>query len=602
MRLSLLGLGLLAPTASLGQVIETVWIGTGDCSPTVGVGDSGDGGNIDHFGTETLTYTRTETNSIVTTGTETSMHPIVRTSVGSSAGGSDDHFGTEIFAYPRTKLNSTLTTGIETSIYPIIPASVAFGTTTVVVTSTDSNGAPITFTTITSIHSIISTIESPQPAPLSVGTDSTTTNSLESTVVTTSTYVSTTTGTETSTYPTIPASVASVSSGTTTMDVASTKANGVFAPFTTATSSYPITSPAESSQPGPVTVENEVTTTIKSLGPTSTYVSFTTGIGTSSYPIISASVASNDTVATFNATSSTYQIVSPTQTIATNIMTTAYGETFTTSTGAGADITGTPRGINNGSQAVSSTDTGSSVSTIPSPVTNGSYCTATGSGAEPTCSNISPTCSSNNTYYVDTFGVQYDIRCGLGLANAEDASLVAHADTFEGCIQYCSLLLNCSGVSYQGTDCLPIAHFRGYQSDEGSGLLTAIPTAGASNGSVTPDDLCAEGFDGQPYTDFFGCTWSIFCNQTIGGTALQSTIQTNLEACIYYCAFYDGCESIYFEGLGGAQSSGEAQANPNCFPMSSIGTTSPGVNVSAASLQGTCNVSSLVPTYCDYTC
>ena len=53
---------------------------------------------------------------------------------------------------------------------------------------------------------------------------------------------------------------------------------------------------------------------------------------------------------------------------------------------------------------------------------------------------------------------------------------------------------------------------RRYPSDEGSVLLTAIPTSGVSNGSITPENLCDEDFDGYPTTGLFGCTWDIFCN------------------------------------------------------------------------------------------
>lgn len=43
MRPSLLGLGLLAPTAPLGQVVETVWVRIGDYYPTGGTDDSSAG-------------------------------------------------------------------------------------------------------------------------------------------------------------------------------------------------------------------------------------------------------------------------------------------------------------------------------------------------------------------------------------------------------------------------------------------------------------------------------------------------------------------------------------------------------------------------------
>ena len=283
-------------------------------------------------------------------------------------------------------------------------------------------------------------------------------------------------------------------------------------------------------------------------------------------------------------------------TVGTNIKTTKNTETANS---------GTPGGSKNGGLAISSTDTRSSPTATPSPATYGSPGTTTNSGAEPTYSNINPTCSDNNTYYVDIFGIQYGIRCGLDFANPDGVSLKTHADTFEGCIQYCTLLKDCGGVRFSGTDCYPIATFRGYKADTadvGNDLLTAIPTNGASSGDITPDDLCAEGFDGQPFTDVFQCTWNIVCNQTIAGTALQPTIQTNFEACIYYCAFYDGCESVYFQGDGSSESIGEVEAVANCFPMSSIGAVSQDTLVSAASLNGTCNVSSLVPTFCDWKC
>ena len=283
--------------------------------------------------------------------------------------------------------------------------------------------------------------------------------------------------------------------------------------------------------------------------------------------------------------------------------TTVEGEiTSTNSQGSHVLATSTYIGITTAT-TVLSTDTGSFPTTTLSLATTGSPTTATNSGVEPTYSNISPTCSNSNTYYVDRFGLQYDIRCGLNF-NDEDVSLQAHADTFEGCIQYCSLLKSSAGVSFQDKTGNPIFTFRGCSPEtaaEGTDLLTAIPTDGQNSGSITPDDFCAEGFDGQSYTDKVQCTWIIFCDQTIGGTALQQTIQTNLEACINYCAFYDGCVSVYFDGTGGSASS-QANDSADCFPMSPIGSVRQDIGFSAASLQGTCNVSSLVPALCDCKC
>ncbi|KAL9137005.1 MAG: hypothetical protein Q9175_001789 [Cornicularia normoerica] len=485
MRLSFFGLGLLASTASPGLVVETVWVGTGDCSPTGGAGGSGAGGNHDRFGTETFAYTSTNSNSIVTTGIETST---------------------------------------------IVPASVASATTTVVVTSANPQKAATTSTTTSSTYPIIPTIGSPQPSSVTVGTGTTSiTNSLGSTVATTSTHVSIRPDVETSVYPILSASTAS---GSTTVIVTSTNSNDVITMSTTAisTSPNPIIATTASSQPVPVTVE----------------------IGTTTISLLGSTIVAPSTYVT---------------------------GTFADNTGAGIVNTGT----NNGGLAVTSTDAASS------PTTNGLSSTATNSGTEPTYSNISPTCSDNNTYYIDHFGLQYDIRCGLGFANA-DVALVAHTDTFEGCIQYCSLLDSCAGAYFSGTQCTPLANFTGYRPDEGSDLLTAVPMDGHNDGSVTPDNLCAEGFDGQTYTDTFECTWNISCNQTIAGTALQSTIVTNLEACINYCAFYDGCKSLYFEGTNGSASYGEMNPVANCYPLSSNdGAMSPSTFSSSATLQGTCD-------------
>ena len=66
---------------------------------------------------------------------------------------------------------------------------------------------------------------------------------------------------------------------------------------------------------------------------------------------------------------------------------------------------------------------------------------------------------------------------------------------------------------------------------------------------------------------------------------------TNLEACVNYCAFYEGCEALYFEDGNGSVAEGEVA---NCYPLSSNGTVSQGTLASSAILQGTCDVSSFV--------
>ncbi|KAM0802007.1 hypothetical protein BDR22DRAFT_820319 [Usnea florida] len=489
MRLPLLGLGLLAPAVSPALVIETVWVGTGECfpGPTREAGSSGAGGNSDGFGADISAYT--DTHGVVTAGVQTSAVA----AIGSVSVASD----VSILAVATTNLIAVIST-----------------------------------------YSTTSAIASTQPVSVTLGNGvlTTTTNSLEPTVLAPSTYVNGSILIGTPTYHGIP--LAAGASGRDTANPTSTSSNdtAITSPTNTFVSSNAIIATTKSSQLASVTVGIEITAT--------------------------SSPGSTTTAPSTHVTGA-----------------------LANSTGSGSISAGT----NSGGLAISSTYTNSLPTTNPPAATNNLPSTATTSTAEPTYSNISPACNDNNTYYTDHFGLQYDIRCGLAFANA-GVTLAAHADTFDGCIQYCSLLDNCAGVSFSGTQCTPLANFTGYDPDDaGSDLRTAVPTDGSNDGSVTPDDLCAEGFDGQSYTDTFGCTWTVLCNQTVAGTALQETVVTNLEACINYCAFYEGCEALYFEGVGGSVSSGEVEPVANCFPLSSNGTVSQGTLSSSAVLQGTCN-------------
>ena len=485
MRLSLLALGLLAPAVSPTLVIETVWVGTGDCSPTPSgeAGGSGAGGNSHGFGAEISAYT--DTHGVVTAGVQTSSVA----SIGSVSVGSD----VSMLAVATTNLNAVIST-----------------------------------------YSTTAAIASTQSVSVTLGNGfvTTTTDSLEPIVLASSTYVngSIRVGTPTSGRDT--ANAISTSSN----DTATTSTTNTFA------SSNAIIATTKSSQLDSVTVRIEITAT-SSPGSTT--------IAPSTY--VTGALAN--------------------------------------STGSGSISAET----NSGGQTTTSTYTNSLPTTNPHPATNNLPSTATTSTAEPTSSNLSPACNDNNTYYTDHFGLQYDIRCGLAFANA-GVTLAAHADTFDGCIQYCSLLDNCAGVSFSGTQCTPLANFTGYDPDDaGFNVQTAVPTDGNNDGSVTPDDLCAEGFDGQSYTDTFGCTWTVLCNQTVAGTALQETVVTNLEACINYCAFYEGCEALYFEGGNGSVVEGEVEPVANCYPLSGNGTVSQGTLSSSAVLQGICDVSPFVP-------
>ena len=83
------------------------------------------------------------------------------------------------------------------------------------------------------------------------------------------------------------------------------------------------------------------------------------------------------------------------------------------------------------------------------------------------------------------------------------------------------------------------------------------------------------------------------CDQKTGGTTHHQIIQTNLEACIKYCAFFDGCELVYLEGTG---------PSSNCFQKSFIGIVSQDAGFPSTSLQGTCYVSSPILSLSDWKC
>ena len=259
MRLSLLGLGLLAPAVSPTLVIETVWVGTGDCSPnpTGEAGGSGAGGKGDGFGTGMSAYT--DTHGIVTTGSQTSA-------VASSGS-----------------------------------VSVASEISTVAVATTHFNAVISTYLTTSAVAST-----QPVSVTLGAGFSTTTTKSLESTFLAPSTFVNISIGIGTPTYHGMP--TAAGASKSTTAIATSASSNDAAAPFTTNTfvSSNAIVATTISSQPASVIVKIKNTGT-SSLGSTtvapSTYVTgeFANSIGSGS---ISAGTSSGGLAVTSTYTSS----------------------------------------------------------------------------------------------------------------------------------------------------------------------------------------------------------------------------------------------------------------------------------------------------------
>lgn len=228
----------------------------------------------------------------------------------------------------------------------------------------------------------------------------------------------------------------------------------------------------------------------------------------------------------------------------------------------------------------------SGTGTTVSSVTGGSG-NATGSSTgvfPPTPSNILSCSGSNKTQYTDEFNTSYNITCGLDIIGSNAVAL--HADTFDKCISFCDILSGCAGITYQtsstSTDstCHPYSSFNGYRSISGpSGLFAAVPAKGGLvNNTFAYDQLCP-GSVGQNFTDRYGVTYTIGCNEVISGTDLPSTVLRSLNACLLYCSlFSEGCAAVTFTGYptglvpSGAVEARKRQANPaNCFPKSSTG-------------------------------
>lgn len=211
-----------------------------------------------------------------------------------------------------------------------------------------------------------------------------------------------------------------------------------------------------------------------------------------------------------------------------------------------------------------------------------------GGGPEPTVTKR-PSCvesssyAGNNTKYSDFFGYTYDIRCNLDLRSTPTDS-DAHADSFEDCLEYCSLLTNCIAVTYQDppdspkdvSNCFPKWSFGGYEASSAAGLYSGVNVNGASPGTLEIQNLCTTdneqdaSYDGLTYYDDFGTAWTIGCDTTLAipnAVALFATITDTLASCVDYCSTYESCDMVNWTG---PHTNGTLN-QPNCFPASAIG-------------------------------
>lgn len=257
--------------------------------------------------------------------------------------------------------------------------------------------------------------------------------------------------------------------------------------------------------------------------------------------------------------------------------TTSIPDSQGTSTSAAASGAATTAGSDSDSDATATTNGG------PTPASNDA------SGAEPTVATPTPSCvqssnyAGNNTKYMDYFGYTYDIRCNLDLQSTP-ADHDAYAESFEDCLEYCSLLTDCVAVSYQDppstpnnvSNCYPKWNFVGYSPSASDGVYSGVNVNGASDGTLQNQDLCTtDNYQGASYAgiadyDDFGTAWTIGCNNTLAisdAAALSTTVTDTLASCIDYCSRYDSCEMVNWTG---PHVNGTAN-DPNCFPASSIG-------------------------------
>ena len=211
-----------------------------------------------------------------------------------------------------------------------------------------------------------------------------------------------------------------------------------------------------------------------------------------------------------------------------------------------------------------------------------------GDGPEPTVTKR-PSCvesssyAGNNTKYSDFFGYTYDIRCNLDLRSTP-TDRDAHADSFEDCLEYCSLLTDCTAVTYHDppdtpkdvSNCYPKWSFGGYQASGVQGLYSGVNVNGASPGTLEIQDLCTTdneqgaSYDGITYYDDFGTAWTIGCDTTLAipnAVALFATITDTLASCVDYCSIYQSCDMVSWTG---PHTNGTLN-QPNCFPASAIG-------------------------------
>ena len=189
--------------------------------------------------------------------------------------------------------------------------------------------------------------------------------------------------------------------------------------------------------------------------------------------------------------------------------------------------------------------------------------------------SATPVCPGDScSEYYDGLGTPYNVSCGLNLVG--NNLLEVHADTFEGCLEYCDFLGACAGITYEQSGssedkgCTPYSRVTGYTTTGApSGLYAAVPVKGASGlQNSVAEDYCGSGDNGTCQTDFFGNQYLIGCTQNIGGQNLQPAQADTLDGCMNYCGTYSGCNGVSFAGY--PYSTTPNGGGANCYTYSVV--------------------------------
>lgn len=288
-------------------------------------------------------------------------------------------------------------------------------------------------------------------------------------------------------------------------------------------------------------------------------------------------------------TSTTHGVATTTASSGGNIVATGaaatggHGGATTTAIGGNSAATGTPGsgptgGVHGAGAGTATTSDG------PTAVSGGG-------SVEPTVNSPVPSCvqssnyAGNNTKYTDYHGYTYDIRCNLDFSQSTPTDHDAYAQSFETCLEYCSLLTGCIAVSFQDpppkpnnmSNCSPKWSVAGgYKTSATDGVYTGVNVDGPSPGTVESQNLCTDdndqgtSYDGITFYDDFGTAWTIGCDNTLAisnAAALSTTITDTLASCVDYCSVYPTCDMVNWTG----EHSNGTLDDPNCFPASSIG-------------------------------